>query len=233
MRRFWLILAMFLGLAATSAPAMADIQYTLNCSGNPCTGGSGGHNYGTVTLKQLGAGTVGNPYHVQVTVALAAGEVFLTTGNGHSGFTWNLLGSGNPSSITITSGNASLFNTPSTTAGSHANSPFSDFEYNISNIDTHGNGGIAGPLVFDIKKTGGLVLTNTLFSPNADGFFFAADIGQGCTLHDGKWNCASTGAVASNLRIPEPGTMSLSITALAALVGLVMLQRRRKLVSAA
>jgi hypothetical protein len=236
MKRIWLILAAVLGLAATSIPASADIQYTLNCSADPCTGGNAGHNYGSVTLKQLGSGTVADPYHVQVTVALAAGEVFLTTGS-HSGFVWNLQGSHTLQSITITSATASLFNNPSLTAGSHADSPFTsgglgNFEYAISNKNTAGSGGISGSLIFDIKQSGGLLLTDSLFNANAGGYFFVADIGQGCTFSSDKWNCASTGSVASNKRIPEPGTMGLSIVALAGLTGLVMLRRRRQLVRA-
>ena len=66
------------------------------------------------------------------------------------------------------------------------------------------------------------------------GYFFAVDIGQGCSLIGGQWkNCSSTGVVASNVRIPEPGTMGLTLTAVAGLAGLVMLQRRRKLAHAA
>src|SRR5260221_11252563 len=105
MKRIGLILAACLGLAATSVPAFADLQYTLNQGGSllPTPG-----NYGTVTLHQLGSGTVPDPYHVRVTVQLAAGEVFLTTGS-HSGFTWNLLGNIDPSSVTVTSSNAARF----------------------------------------------------------------------------------------------------------------------------
>ena len=236
MKRFWLILAVFLGLAATSAPAMADLQYTLDCKGDPCTGANGGKNYGTVRLKQLGSGTVADPYHVQVTVTLAPGDVFLTTG-GHSGFTWNLLGAINPTSVTVTSANSGLFQVqPFASPGTYGNSPFGDFEYAIENIDTHGNGGILGPLVFDIKVTGGLVLTNTLFSPNSNGYFFAADIGRDCTYTSGHYDCGSrTGVVASNtppVRVPEPGTWMLSMAGLAGLAGLTM-QRRRKLARAA
>jgi len=219
---------MFLGLAATSAPAMADLQYTLNQGGSV---GPTPFKYGTVTLKQLGAGTVGSPFHVQVTVSLQPGEVFLTTGS-HSGFTWNLVGLGNPSSITITSANAGLFNPPSLTAGSHGNSPFGSFEYAIENTNTGGDGGILGPLVFDIKRTGGLLLTD--FSANSDGNFFGADIGTGCTFASGKWGFAATGVVASNsppVRVPEPGTWMLSMAGLAGLVGLTM-QRRRKMARA-
>ncbi|MEO8300675.1 MAG: PEP-CTERM sorting domain-containing protein [Rhizomicrobium sp.] len=236
MKRFWLILATFLGLAATSVPAMADLQYTLNCRVD-CTGSNGTGNYGTVTLKQLGTGTVPDPYHVQVTVKLAANEVFLTTG-GHSGFTWNLLGAINPSSITVTSGNSALFAVQAFAApGSYGNSPFGNFEYAIENVNTNGNGGILGPLVFDIKVTGGLILTNTLFSANSNGLFFAADIGRGCSLGgNGKWACGSrTGVVASNttpVKVPEPGSMTLTIAGLAGMAGLMLL-RRRKLAQAA
>lgn len=240
MKRFWFILAAFLGLALQAVPASADIQYTLNCSNTPCTGSNASNNFGTVTLKQLGTGTVGDPFHVQVTAALTAGKVFLTTGS-HSGFTWNLLGSHTLQSITVTSANASSFTVQTfNPAGSYANAPFTSgsltsFEYAIRNTNTGGSNGVAGPLIFDIKKSGGLVLTDSLFNANNGGYFFAVDIGQGCTFSSQtqKWGCASTGVVASNVRIPEPGTLSLSIAALGSLMGLVMLQRRRKQVRAA
>ncbi|HKU64346.1 MAG TPA: PEP-CTERM sorting domain-containing protein [Rhizomicrobium sp.] len=224
MKRIWLILAAFLGLAATSLPAMADIQYTLNQGGSV---GPTPFNYGTVNLHQVGTG--GSAY-ITVTVTLSAGEVFLTTGS-HSGFTWNLLGSTTPDSVTITSANAGGF-TVRPFNGSYGNSPFGDFEYAIENKDTGGNGGIAGPLVFDIKRTGGLLLTDTLFSANADGNFFGSDIGTGCTFSSGKWGCAKTGVVAANTRIPEPQTWLLFFAGLAGLTALVMLQRRRKLARA-
>ncbi|HKX35113.1 MAG TPA: PEP-CTERM sorting domain-containing protein [Rhizorhapis sp.] len=225
MKRIWLILAAFLGLAATSLPATADIQYTLNQGGSV---GPTPFNYGTVNLHQVGTGSSA---YITVTVTLSAGEVFLTTGS-HSGFTWNLLGSTTPTSITITSANAGGF-TVKPFNGSYGNSPFGDFEYAIENNNTGGDGGIAGPLVFDIKKTGGLLLTDTLFSANANGNFFAADIGTGCTLGSkGKYACAATGVVAANdppTQIPEPGTWILSMAGLA---GLTVLYRRRKLARA-
>ena len=232
MKRFWLILATLFGLGMTSVPAMADLQYTLDQGGSvgPTPG-----NYGTVTLHQLGAGTVVDPYHVQVTVQLTAGNLFLTTGS-HSGFTWNLLGAINPSSITITSGNASKFVIePYAAPGSYGNSPFGNFEYAISVKATGGSGGSENLLVFDVKATGGLLLTNTLFSPNANGNFFAADIGTGCQKQsNGKYACAKTGVVAANdppTQTPEPGTWMLAIAGLTGLSGL-MLQRRRKLARA-
>jgi hypothetical protein len=229
MKRFWLILTTFLSLAATSVPAMADLQYSLTQGGSvgPTPG-----NYGTVNLHQVGSGSSA---YITVTVTLTAGNVFLSTG-AHSGFTWNLEGAINPTSIDITSPNASLFSVqPFAAPGTYGNSPFGNFEYAIKNVANQGNAGIPDPLVFDIKASGGLILTNTLFSANSNGNFFASDIGTGCKLGtNGKYACAATGVVAANgppTQVPEPQTWLLSIAGLAGLTG-VTLQRRRKLARA-
>src|SRR5690348_12652701 len=84
MKRFLLILATFLGLAATVAPASADISWTLNQGGSlgPTPG-----NYGTVTATQIGSGSSA---YVQVTITLTSdpsantSNYFVTTGQ-HSG----------------------------------------------------------------------------------------------------------------------------------------------------
>jgi MYXO-CTERM domain-containing protein len=80
------------------------------------------------------------------------------------------------------------------------------------------------------------VLTDTLFSHNAGGYYWAMDIGYACTTSaNGKADCGSrTGVVAANsfVKVPEPGTWTMSIAGLAGLTGLTALRRRRKLVRA-
>src|SRR5690349_18773760 len=94
MKRLWLILATFMGLAATALPASADIQWTLSCSDTPCTGSNANHNFGTVVAKQIGTGSSA---YVEVTITLASNpggnpptkNYFLATGQ-HTGIDWNM-----------------------------------------------------------------------------------------------------------------------------------------------
>jgi len=241
MKRFWLILAAFLGLAATAVPASADIVYTLSQGGTLL---STPGNYGTVTATQLGAGTALDPYHVQVKIDLLSTERFVTTG-GHDGIIFNLNGSPTVQSILVTSSNASKFtvkNTaPTYATGSYADSPFlGPFEYAIAWNDNGAGTATETSITFDIKAVGGLVLSPTLFSTSG-GVAFAIDIGTGCstTYKDGnpnkpKTDCAATGAIASGppTQVPEPGTVTMSIAGLMGLAGFALIQRRRKLVRA-
>lgn len=225
MKRFLLILATSLGLAATAVPASADIVYTLNNGGGllPTPG-----NYGTITATQFASDTV------RVTINLLPDERFVTTGS-HSGITWSLQGSPTLQSISIVSSNASKFTVQSfNPAGSYQNSPFGPFEYAIA---WNGNGA-SNPtetsIVFDIKSTSALTLSPSLFSP-VGGVYFAIDIGTGCTTEtkkgETKTSCAKTGVIGSTTytQVPEPGTWTMSIAGLMGVAGLVMLQRRRKL----
>jgi len=235
MKRFWVILAAFLGLATTAVPASADMVWTLNAGGSIlATPG----NYGTVTATQLGSGTALDPYHVQVKIDLAAGERFV--GGGKDGILWNLQGSPTLQSILVTSSNKAGFTVknaaPTYATGSYSDSPFSGpFEYAI---DWNGSGSSTATessITFDIKATGNLVLTPTLFSPSGN-YYFAIDIGYGCNTKDnGKVDCTNTGSIASSTpptQVPEPGTVGMSIAGLMGVAGLIMLQRRRKLAQA-
>lgn len=236
MKRLWLVLTVFLGLASTAVPASAALVFTLNCDKNGCA-----NNYGTVTLNQVGAGTVANPYHVEVEVNLiAANNHFAGTGAGYA-INWNI--TGNPSLTTnlIATAPASahppvagqIYSTThfhiednTVTGKTYKASPFSDnwmyaIDYNQS------GGGVTDDnrLLFDVKKTtGNLLLSNFT---TTDGVYFAVDIYNTAT---GK-----TFVVAANdpgITVPEPGTWTVSMAGLAGLAGLMMLQRRRKLARA-
>jgi len=228
MKRFGLILAAFLGLAATVVPASADIVYTLSNGGNilPTPG-----NYGTVTLSQtaaqLTAGTI------QVKIDLLPTERLLTTGS-HDGIIFSLTGSPDLTSITVVSANASGF-TVKPLGGAYSDSPFlGPFEYAIA---WNGNGAGSATetsITFDLNFGSSLALTPNLIALTS-GTYFAVDIGRGCTTKDGKTNCAATGPIATGpgTQVPEPGTVTMSIAGLMGLVGFAMIQRRRKLVRAA
>jgi hypothetical protein len=233
MKRFWLILATFLGLATTTAPAFAALQatYTLNCSTVAC-GTSG--NYGSVTLTQVGSGSTA---YVTVKVDLTTATnttTFAGTGSGYA-IAWNLVGS-SPTSINITSANAANFtiqgfNTTASgykrykatpfTGGSCGATTASCFMYAID-YNIGGSGGSDKILVFDVKRTGGLSISDFNLG-NSLGFFFASDV---------SGPCSPTCNVASNTKVPEPGTLTMSIAGLMGLVGFAVLQRRRKQVGA-
>ena len=233
MTRFWLILAAFLGLAATVVPASADIVYTLSNGGSilPTPG-----SYGTVTVSQtasqLSAGII------QVKIDLLSTERLLTTG-GHDGIVFSLTGSPDLTSITVVSANASGF-TVKPLGGSYSDSPFlGPFEYAIA---WNGNGAGSATetsITFDLNFGSSLALSPTLFALTS-GTYFAVDIGRGCSTttnpNNGKTStsCAATGPIATGdpVVVPEPSTVAMSIAGLMGLAGFAMIQRRRKLVRA-
>jgi len=225
MKRVWLILAAMLGLAATAMPASADVQYTLNCSGNAadCGAGNNNFNFGTVTLS-----TPNGLTSVHVVVQLASGYRFSSTNNDDA-FYWNaptfaLNNNQNITNLTSTFDSNGLQNNGVRNAGSYFNT--GGFDYFV---ERDNSGGSPTSLSFDTTRTGGLTLAD--FAQGNDGgvFYFAAQIRTTASGSNLFW-------VASNkagVRVPEPATMTLSIAALGGLMGLAILQRRRKLVRAA
>jgi hypothetical protein len=251
MKRFWVILAAFLGLAAAAVPASANVQWSLN-DGSGANPGNSGAPYGTVKAVQMGTGTGS---YVEVTIKLNAGNYFMASGS-HDGITWDM--SVVPGAITVLTQNppppgtvhsdASQFDVQALN-GSYGDPPFtsgaglSDFNYDIKPKAGSGGAGTEQSIVFDITKAGtGIFLSNvigqanTLFTKNGvAGYYWAMDIGFNCTGTPGTLSCASTGTVAAGndpTDIPEPGTWTLSIAGLAGLTGLVVLRRRRKLARA-
>jgi MYXO-CTERM domain-containing protein len=211
MKRVWLILVAFLGLALQAAPASAAIQYTLNCTTVACTGAGSG-NYGTVTLTDIGSGSI------HVDVSLESGYRF--GANNTDALLWNGLTNDILSVSNLTSG---FGPTGSNANGSYAASPFTTasttFDYRLQRSNSSG---APTALSFDVTKTGGLTLAN--FATGNDGgvYYFASQIRtiDNTTLF----------YVASNqagVQVPEPGTLTLSIAGLAGLAGLVLLRRRR------
>ena len=225
MKRFWLILAAMLGLAASAVPASADVVYTFNCSGSAanCGAGNNNFNFGTVTLST----PVANSVHV--VVQLASGYRFGGSNNDDA-FYWNaptfaMNNNQNITNLTGTFDSTGVQNNGTRNAGSYFNT--GGFDYFV---ERDNSGGSPTSLSFDVTRTGGLTLTNFAETngDNAGVFYFAAQIRTTVNNSSLFW-------VASNkagVNIPEPGTMTLSIAALGSLMGLVMLQRRRKLARA-
>src|SRR3954465_15799400 len=120
MKRFWLILTVFLGLASTAVPASAALVFTLNCDKNGC---SNAKNFGKVTLVQKGSGTAADPYHVRVDVNLiSANNHFAGTGAGYA-INWNV------------TGDPSLTTTKIATPANSAHPPVAGQIYNTAHFD--------------------------------------------------------------------------------------------------
>lgn len=228
MKRFWLILAAFLGLAVTAVPASADIVYSLSNGGGILqTPG----NYGTVTVSQFASDTI------RVKIDLLPTERFVTTGS-HGGIVFSLTGNPNLTSINVASGNASMF-TVQPLGGGYSDSPFlGPFEYAISWNGNGASNASETSITFDLKFGSNMLLSPTLFQ-QVSGVYFAVDIGTGCSSQtnnkgETKTSCAATGAIASGppTQVPEPGTVSMSIAGLMGVAGLVVLRRRRQQLSA-
>jgi hypothetical protein len=230
MKRVWLILAVFLGLAMQAVPASADVVYTLNCNGNSanCGAGNNNNNFGTVTLST----PVANKVHVLI--QLASGFRF---GNGNDASTallWNTTFTSN-SNENITA----MSNSDFSPTGAISNSSYSagsyfgaGYDFRVERTNNNNNSTVTA-LSFDVTRQGGMTLGPLNFAEfnndNGGAYFFAAQIRTTQSGSDLFW-------VASNkagVKVPEPGTMTLSIAALGGLMGLAMLQRRRKLARAA
>lgn len=227
MKRIVLAMAVFLGAAVQAVPAAADVTYTLNCSDISC---SPSGNYGSVTLHQLGSGSTSS---VEVTVNLVTVmNNFAGTGAGFA-VNWNI--AGNPSLTThIDAHDAAndplppqtIYDTThfaiqdNTQSGfTYKASPFgSDWMYAIDYTVSGGKASNDNYLIFDVTRSGGLVISD--FVNNASGFIFAADIFGG--------PCSPTCVVAA--KVPEPATWLMFFIGLAGVTWLV--QRRRQMVRA-
>jgi hypothetical protein len=219
MKQFWLALVAVLGLAATSVPASADLQYTLNVDS---AGGTitGGHNFGTVTLHQTSANVV--KVTVQLNTAIA-GMGFANTGAGYA-IAWDMK-NGVPNSVAFDASNVNNADySIQPLNGSYKASPFTSggngSKYNYA-IDYEAANGSDTKLVFDVTRSSGLALTDFIGNPN---YRFAVDI---ITTANATRDVATYG---DGVTVPEPRTWLLFI---AGLVVLPVLQRRRKLVRAA
>jgi hypothetical protein len=245
MSRFWLMLAAICGVLLFAVPASADVVLTLDSAGGLAGSVPAGTTFGTVTLHQC-TGTAGCPVgSVQVTVALSvnppAGTTYFANANAAFSVQWSLV---NNPAITISNVSPVAFDTMNTASGNYLDaSPYTAgehcghsgevrsgcFEYGIG-LDSGGTSEmVAGPLVFDVTKSGGLLLSDFAVltgSQSAGLVYFAVDMGINCNSS----GCTTGTVGASNSppnteSFPEPASLAIFGAGAAGLLGY---RRRRK-----
>lgn len=201
-------------LAAAGVGRADTMSFTLTVDG--CSSGCGSGPYGTITLTQNGS-------NVDVTETLASGYYFVNTGSstGNEPLEFNLSSAG-----TITNVASSTYFAAGT-ASSYTASTFGTFTNAIVCTTSCGNG---ASNAFNIPQTLSFTVdgvTMSDFIANSGGYFFASDIGEAGYSND-VWTIIATGNVGSNGPttpvIPEPPSLLLLGTGLAALAGMMKLK---------
>ena len=198
-------------LFAAAGLAKADEIYTLFASGGTTP-------YGTVNIHQVSA------TEVQVTETLVSGERFAAASAGGDILGFDLTGTGTFTISNIndttdfaqdTSSSTGYVFPSQTSPGTKTGNPFT---YAIECITCQGGSSTnpSGPVVFDVSDPSGISYLN--FTPEGNGYYFAADIWNQSTFDIGANSFKTTPPV------PEPSSLLLLGTGLAALAGTMKLK---------
>jgi len=229
MRKILLLIA-FLSLTLAGRQADADAVYMLNY--DSCTGGCGNgqgtsdNNFGYIDLSQVGSN------QVQVTLQITDPSYIVNTGNGtnHAPFAFNTDTAITISNISDGVSSPSIYFTASAINAGVSGLGTFNYEINCTSNCSPGasNGGEGTYLSFLVTANSGALNLND-FVANANGFYFASDIiGPSGLTGEVAANQApatttsggSGGSGSGSGSVPEPASLAVLGTGLAALAGL-------------
>jgi PEP-CTERM motif len=196
MRAFQLnVGALLLSLSALLSPSANASVYTLSVTDSSAGLGSGP--YGTISVTQDANGT-----SLDITETLNSGFKFHGGNGNHPALAFSLLGDPAISLSNLTTGFALV------SASSVSAPPFGSFDYALSctGCGTGYNGGLAGPLSFELTSSAGALTPSSLTfdTYNGNNIYFSTDL----VISNG--NTGNAGATFTPA-VPEPSTWAMMI----------------------